>query len=64
VARSDKDVRYQKAAYAALDQIDWCVEYLRRIRKAELSRQLGKHTTAIRRVESRQDEVVTRQQAG
>jgi hypothetical protein len=41
--------RYQKAAYAALEQLDWCVEYLRRIRKTEISDRVAKNRASIAR---------------
>ena len=45
--RSDEAERYRRAAHAALDQLDWCVEYLRRLRKTTLSKQLAKNRAAI-----------------
>jgi hypothetical protein len=41
--------RYRQAARLALGQLDWCVEYLRSIRKYRLAKQLAKNRTAIRR---------------
>ena len=49
MARDDETARYEEAAYSTLEQLDWCVEYLRRLRKNEISRQLARNTTAIRR---------------
>jgi hypothetical protein len=47
MARSDEAERYRKAAHLALDQIDWCVEYLRRLRKTAMSKQLAKNRSEI-----------------
>lgn len=45
--RADETERYRKAAHLALDQLDWCVEYLRKLRKTAISRQLAKNRSAI-----------------
>jgi hypothetical protein len=47
MARSDEAERYRRAAHAALDQLDWCIEYLRRLRKTTISKQLAKNRSAI-----------------
>jgi hypothetical protein len=47
MARSDEAERYRKAAQLALDQVDWCVEYLRRLRKTAISKQLAKNRAEI-----------------
>jgi hypothetical protein len=39
--------RYRKAAHLTLDQLDWCVEYFRSIRKPRISRQIAKNRSAI-----------------
>jgi hypothetical protein len=39
--------RYQEAAEAALDQLDWTVSYLRRIRKPKIARALEANRAAI-----------------
>ena len=46
-AREDETERHRKAAALALGQLDWCVEYLRRIRKTTISTQLRTNRTAI-----------------
>jgi hypothetical protein len=47
MARSDEVERYRKAAHLALDQLDWCVEYLHKLRKPTLAKQLAKNRSAI-----------------
>jgi hypothetical protein len=49
MARDDDTARYREAAQLALDQIEWCVEYLRSIHKTRMSAQLAKNHAAIRR---------------
>lgn len=39
--------RYLKAAEAALQQLDWCIEYLRGIRKKKLARALEQNRSSI-----------------
>lgn len=41
--------RYREAAEAALGQLDWCVSYLRRIRKSQLADAVARNQSAIRR---------------
>ena len=56
MSNRDEAERYRKAAHAALEQLDWCVEYLRRIRKPELSKRVGENRAAIaRRLPARSD---------
>ena len=65
MARADEVARYRKAAHTTLNQLDWCVEYLRRIHKEKLSHQLAVNTTTIRqRSEEAEREAVTRRRAG
>jgi hypothetical protein len=65
MARADEVARYRKAAHMTLDQLDWCVEYLRRIHKPTLSRQLAINTSSIRRrVDAPDREAVTPEEAG
>jgi hypothetical protein len=46
----DRDVaKYRRAAEETLEQLDWCVSYLYRIRKPALAQTLEKSRTAIRR---------------
>jgi hypothetical protein len=65
MARADESARYREAARMTLDQLDWCVEYLRSIRKPQISRQLATNTRTLReRVDRAREETVTRQQPG
>jgi hypothetical protein len=41
--------RYKLAAQEALQQVDHCVEYLRRIRKGSLAARLSRNSEYIRR---------------
>ena len=41
--------RYRNAAEAALDQLDWCINYLHRIRKSPLADTLARNRSQIRR---------------
>ena len=53
----DETARYRQATHMALDQLQWCVEYLRTIRKTKISRQLDKSRLAlIRRVREIEDQ--------
>ena len=47
MAHDDEAARYRKAAHQALDQLDWCVHYLRTIRKTKISKQVAKNRSAI-----------------
>ena len=49
VIRDDETDRQRKAAQLALNQLDWCVEYLRSIRKYRISDQLARNCAEIRR---------------
>ena len=50
--RDEETARYRRAAELALGQLEWCVEYLRRIRKFRLAQQLAKnHAEISRRLE-------------
>ena len=46
--RSDAE-RYRQAAEAALEQVDSCITYLRRIRKHQLAARLAANSKSIRR---------------
>ena len=41
--------RYRRAAEETLDQLDWCVNYLHRIRKPEIADAIARNRTSIRR---------------
>jgi hypothetical protein len=46
--------RYQRAAEVALEQLDWCIRYLRQIRKNEVATVLSRNRDQIeRRVRAR-----------
>lgn len=50
--RDEETARYRQAAELALGQLEWCVEYLRSIRKFRLAQQLAKnHAEISRRLE-------------
>jgi hypothetical protein len=40
--------RYRRAAEEALDQLEWCVGYLRQVRKDRLANALARNRSAIR----------------
>ena len=46
---SDAVDRYRQAAEVALEQLDWTINYLHRIRKPEIARSLAKNHAHIRR---------------
>jgi hypothetical protein len=39
--------RYRAAATAALDQLEWCIDYLYRIRKPDLARAIARNRKQI-----------------
>ena len=41
--------RYREAAEAALDQLDWCIAYLHRIKKSPIATALAQNQSQIRR---------------
>ena len=41
--------RYRRAAEETLNQVDWCIGYLHRIRKPDIARALERNRTTIRR---------------
>jgi hypothetical protein len=47
MASDHEAVRYRQAAHLALDQLQWCVDYLRTIRKTRLSEQVARNRTAL-----------------
>ena len=43
----DEVARYREAARLTLEQLDWCVAYLRSIRKTKIARALAKNRSDI-----------------
>jgi hypothetical protein len=44
----DREIeRYREAALNALDQLEWCIQYLHRLRKPELARALARNRKQI-----------------
>jgi hypothetical protein len=41
--------RYRAAAEAALEQLDWCIAYLHRIRKSPIAAALARNRSEIRK---------------
>jgi hypothetical protein len=39
--------RYRRAAIEALGQLEWCIDYLYRLRRAEIARTLSRNRTRI-----------------
>jgi hypothetical protein len=39
--------RYREAATRALDQLEWCIEYLYRVRKPDIARALSRNRRQI-----------------
>ena len=48
--------RYRRAAEETLDQLEWCINYLHRIRKSGLANALAKNRSTIRRQMSATDD--------
>ena len=46
---SDQAQRNRQAAEDALQQLDWCIDYLHGIRKGKISAQLARNRAYIRR---------------
>lgn len=44
---NDNTNRYRKAAHLAIEQLDWVIGYLHRIRKHELARALQRNRATI-----------------
>jgi len=60
MARDAEAMRYRQAAHLALDQLDWCAQYLRGIHKTRLAKQVAKNRAAIaRRLEDPSDDART-----
>jgi hypothetical protein len=49
MARDDEAARYRQAAQLTLDQLKWCIDYFRTIRKVQISKSLAKNHAAISR---------------
>lgn len=47
--RDEETARYRRAAQLALGELEWCVEYLQKIRKHRLALQLAKNHAEISR---------------
>jgi hypothetical protein len=47
MTRDNEAERYRKATQMTLDQLDWCVEYLRSLGKTRISKQLARNRSAI-----------------
>jgi hypothetical protein len=47
--REDETARYRLAAEETLDQLDWCVNYLHRIRKGSIADVIDKNRRLIQR---------------
>jgi hypothetical protein len=45
----EEAARYRRAAEDTLEQLDWCVNYLYRIRKPRIAQAVAANRTAIRR---------------
>ena len=54
--REQEAARYRRAAEETLDQLDWCINYLYRIRKTRIADVLGKNRSAIRRQMNRPED--------
>lgn len=39
--------RYRRAAMEALDQLEWCIEYLHELRKTDIARALSRNRRRI-----------------
>jgi hypothetical protein len=52
-ARTAEVARYRLAAEEALEQLDWCVSYLQRIRKYGIAKAIEQNRSQIRREMSR-----------
>jgi hypothetical protein len=47
--QDDEVRRYRAAAEETLNQVEWCIGYLYRIRKPEIARALERNRSSIRR---------------
>jgi hypothetical protein len=55
-ARTEEAARFRLAAEEALSQLEWCVNYLHRIRKDSIAQGVEKHRSLIRREMNRTDD--------
>jgi hypothetical protein len=39
--------RYREAAWEALDQLEWCIDYLYRVQKGDIARALARNRSKI-----------------
>jgi hypothetical protein len=47
----DREIeRYREAAETALDQLDWCIDYLYRVGKPDIARALARNRSQIRKL--------------
>ena len=60
MARDDEAARYREAAQATLNQLDWCIEYFRTIRKPAISNVLARNRSTIARALEEGDDVSSR----
>jgi hypothetical protein len=51
--REEEVARYRRAAEETLEQLEWCVNYLHRIRKGRIADAIDKNRRHIRRQMSR-----------
>lgn len=64
MARDDEAARYREATRLTLDQLDWCIEYFRTIRKTKISKVLAHNRSAIARALAEGDDVNARRISG
>lgn len=55
-ATTDEVTRYRRAAEEALNQLEWCVGYLHRIRKSRIAQVIDHNRSLIRREMNRTDD--------
>jgi hypothetical protein len=48
-SREQEIARYRRAAEETLEQLEWCVNYLHRIRKDRIAEAINKNRRSIRR---------------
>jgi len=62
--RDHEAARYREAAQLTLEQLDWCIEYFRTIRKPRISYVLARNRSAIARALDDGDEVTPQRVSG